>query len=273
MPVTTLSNRQTIALVVLFVATSLGFIQLDGRRALDPIKDGLQSIVAPAAASLSSVAPGRGDGSALERELAVVKAERDQYAAENAELKAQVREIDELRMQAKLKQDRPTWRVVPARVVASDPTGQELFVTIDKGRRDNVEAGMAVTARGANFIGVVTEVGERTARVTLLIDRTQAVAAKLESGSDGIVYGMSRIGSWLQMRHLSPDARIVRGESVVTADNPAISTAGVPGGLLIGRVDKEIEAEGQGDTRTVEVVPLIDYEQLEVVTVIQSDGG
>jgi rod shape-determining protein MreC len=273
MPVTTLSNRQTFALVVLFVVTSLGFIQLDGRRALDPIKDGLQAIVSPAAAALSSIAPGRGDDSALERELAVVKAERDQMAAQIAEYKAQEREIEDLRLQAQLKKDSPTWKVLPARVIASDPTGQELFVTIDKGSRDKVGVGMAVTARGKNYIGVVTEVGDRTARVTLLIDRTQAVAAKLESGSDGIVYGMSRIGSWLEMRHLNPDARVVRGESVVTADNPAISTARVPGDLLIGRVDKEIEPDGQGDSRSVEVVPLIDYEKLEVVTVVQSDGG
>ena len=37
--VTTLSVRQTVALVALFVVTSLTFIQLDNRRALDPFKD------------------------------------------------------------------------------------------------------------------------------------------------------------------------------------------------------------------------------------------
>lgn len=268
---TTLTTRQTFALVALFVVTCLGFIQLDGRDALDPIKDSLQAVVVPAAETLSGIAPGRDDDSSLARELAVVKSERDQLAADNADLKAQVREIDELRLQAKLGLDKPTWRLLPARVIASDPSGQQLSVTINKGSGDNVEVGMAVTARGPNFVGLVTDVSEHTAQVTLLIDRTQAVAAKLASGSDGIVYGMSRIGSWLQMRHLNADTRVQRGEDVVTADNEAISTSRVPGGLLIGRVDKEIAAEGQGDSHTVEVVPLIDYEKLEVVTVVISD--
>ena len=41
---TTLSTRQTIALVVLFVVTSLTFIQLDNRRALEPIKAALEML-------------------------------------------------------------------------------------------------------------------------------------------------------------------------------------------------------------------------------------
>lgn len=269
---TTMTTRQTFVLVALFVATSLGVIQLDARHALDPIKDSLQAVVVPVAEAVGGVAPGRGDGTALERELAVVKAERDQLEAENADLQAQVREIDELRLQARLGLDQPNWTILPARVIASDPSGQQLSVTINKGSRDKVAVGMAVTARGPNFVGLVTDVTERTARVTLLIDRTQAVAAKLESGSDGIVYGMSRIGSWLQLRHLNADTRVQRGETVVTADNEAISTSRVPGNLLIGRVDQEIAPEGQGDSRTVEILPLIDYEQLEIVTVIISDA-
>jgi preprotein translocase subunit SecG len=34
---TTLNTRQTLFLVFLFVVTSLAFIQLDSRRALDPV--------------------------------------------------------------------------------------------------------------------------------------------------------------------------------------------------------------------------------------------
>lgn len=269
---TTLTTRQTFALVVLFVVTSLGFIQLDGQRTLDPIKDGLQAVVAPAAATLGGLAPDRGDDSALERELAVVKAERDQLAAQVAASAEQLREIDDLRLQAGLTQDNPGRTFLPAEVLGSDPSGQELFVTINKGSGDGVAEGMAVTARGPNFVGLVTDVSERTARVTLMIDRSQAVAAQTQGGSDGIVYGMSRIGSWLELRHLNTDTRIAKDELVVTADNEAINTAGVPGGLIIGRVDREIEAEGQGDSRTVEVIPDIDFERLEVVAVVQVDG-
>ena len=39
---TTLNTRQTLFLVFLFVVTSLAFIQLDSRRALDPVKDAMR---------------------------------------------------------------------------------------------------------------------------------------------------------------------------------------------------------------------------------------
>src|SRR3712207_6240520 len=113
---TTLTTRQTFVLVVLFVVTSLAFIQLDNRRALEQIKEALYTVVSPAVTAFGRVARGTDEGSALlERELAAVKAERDQLAAENAQLKADVREVEQLRLQAKLQQDRPTWKMLQAR--------------------------------------------------------------------------------------------------------------------------------------------------------------
>jgi rod shape-determining protein MreC len=266
---TTMTTRQTFALVVLFVVTSLAFIQLDGRRALDPVKEGLQAAVSPALAAFGAVNPGRGANSDLERQLEVVMAERDQMAAQIAGYKALEREIDDLRRQAGLVKDQPTWTMLPARVLASDPSDQELFMTINKGSRDGVGEGMAVVARGKNFVGQVTEVWESTARVTLAIDLSSAVGAKLESGPDGIVYGMWLRGGRLEMRHLNREARPQVGEHVVTTDNEAISTARIPGGLILGRIGAEAEIDG--DSKRALVIPLIDFEQLEVVTVVLAD--
>ena len=91
---TTLSNRQTLFLVFLFVMTSLAFIQLDSRQALDPVKDAMRGVLAPIVTRVGS-AGARGDAE-LEREIAAVKAERDQLAAENAQLKAAVRSLHQL---------------------------------------------------------------------------------------------------------------------------------------------------------------------------------
>ena len=266
---TTLSNRQTFTLVAIFVVTSLAFIQLDGRRALDPVKNGLQAVVSPAVAFFGGLGPSRGPDTQIERQLEVVMAERDQMAAQIAGYKALEREIDDLRSQADLKQEQPTWTMLPARVLATDPSDQELFMTINKGSRDGVERGMAVVARGKNFVGQVTQVGEATARVTLAIDLSSAVGAKLESGPDGIVYGMWLRGGRLEMRHLNREARPQTGEHVVTTDNEAISTARIPGGLILGRVGEDVTVDG--DSMKALVIPLIDVEQLEVVTVIIND--
>ncbi|MFM9105667.1 MAG: rod shape-determining protein MreC [Chloroflexota bacterium] len=269
---TALSTRQTIALVLMFVATSLTFIQLDNRRALDPIKTAIEAVVSPVTRTVDS-ASDRGGDSALERELAVVKAERDRALAENAELKAGQREMEQLRLQARLQQEKPAWKMLQARVVGSDPTGQQLFMTIDKGSRDGIEEGMAVVAQGPNYVGQVSQVWDRTAKVMLIIDSSQTVGATLEGGADGVVYGLSRRGGWLDMRHLDRDEVIAPGELVLTNDSPSLRTSRVPGGLIIGRADTaQTTRDPQADSQTVQVVPQVNYEKLQVVTVVLTDG-
>jgi rod shape-determining protein MreC len=269
--VTTLSTRQTIMLVVLFVVTSLAFIQLDSRRALDPVKDAMRGVVAPVVSTVGS-AGARGD-LAMERELSAVKAERDQLAAENAQLKAAVREVEQLRLQAKLQQDRPTWKMLQARVQAPDPTNQQKFLTIDKGAKNGVEVGMAVVAQGPNYIGQVTEVWEESSRIMLIIDVSQRVGARLESGGDGVVFGVWQNGGRLDLRYLDRDAEPQAGELVLTTDSPSLRTARVPGGLIVGRVGDAPPDAAKGDTQTVPVIPLVAFERLEVVTVVLTDGN
>lgn len=268
---TTLNARQTLFLVVLFVATSLVFIQLDSRRALDPVKDAMRAIVAPVVTRAGDVGA-RGDV-ATERELSAVKAERDQLAAENAQLKAAVREVEQLRLQAKLQQDRPTWKMLQARVQAPDPTNQQKFLTIDKGSKNGVEIGMAAVAQGPNYIGQVTEVWEASSRIMLIIDVSQRVGARLEGGGDGVVFGSWQNGGRLELRYLDRDSDPRAGELVLTTDSPALRTARVPGGLIVGRVGDTPPNAAKGDTQTAPIIPLVAFERLEVITVVLTDGS
>jgi rod shape-determining protein MreC len=269
--VTTLSTRQTIFLVVLFVVTSLAFIQLDSRRALDPVKDAMRAVIAPIVTRAGDA--GRRGDIALERELAAVKAERDQLAAENARLRANEREVEQLRLQAKLQQDRPTWKMLQARIQNPDPTNQQKFLTIDKGSKNGVEVGMAVIAQGPNYIGQVTEVWETSSRVMLIIDVSQRVGARLESGGDGVVFGAWQDGGRLELRYLDRDAQPQPGELVLTTDSSSLRTARVPGGLIVGRVGDAPPDTGSGDTQSVPIIPLVVFERLEVVTVVLTDGS
>lgn len=269
---TTLNTRQTVALVALFVVTSLAFIQLDNRQLLEPVKDMLSTVLSPVAEGVNRLTAGASQ-TAVERELASVKAERDTLAAEAAQLRAENRELDQMRQQLRLQTDRPTWRLLQARVRNADPSGQQLMISINKGSAEQVRVGMAVVAQGPNYIGQVTEVWEHSAKVMLLIDASQRVGARLDSGADGVIFGMSRIGGWLELQHLSREASPQPGELVLTADNTAVSTAGVPGNLIIGQVDpdQELTADPQADSQTVHVIPRVNFEDLQVVTVVLTD--
>jgi rod shape-determining protein MreC len=270
--VTTFSTRQTFALIALFVATSLAFIQLDNRRALEPVKDGLNAAVAPAADAFGRLDGGGGPegGSAIERELAAVKAQRDLLMAENAELKQENRQIEQLQQQARLQQENPRWKMIQARVRSTDPTNFEKSLILDKGSDDGVREGMAVVAGGKNYIGQITEVQGQSAKVMLVIDSTQTIGARLESGADGVVFGMWQNSGRLELRYLERDAKPEIGMPVLTADNGTTRTAGVPGNLLIGVVE-QVEQNRQGDLQTVPIMPQVDFEQLQVVTIVLTD--
>ena len=270
---TTLNTRQTIVLVTLFVLTSLVFIQLDSRRFLEPVKDVFSTVLSPATNGVSQLGGGASQ-SELERELAAVKAQRDTLAAEAAQLRNENRELDQMRQQLRLQTDRPTWKLLQARVMTADPASQQLMITINKGSADGVRRGMAVVAQGPNYIGQITEVWERSAKVMLVIDASQRVGARLDSGADGVIFGMSRFGGWMELNHLSRDANPQPGELVLTADNPAVSTSGVPGGLIVGQVDpaQDLLADPQGDSQSVFVVPGVNFDELQIVTVVLTDG-
>jgi len=270
--VTTFSTRQTFALIALFVATSLAFIQLDNREALEPVKDSLNAVVAPAADAFGRLdgVGGPDDGSALERELAALKAERDRLLVDNARLEQENRAVEQYRQQAQLQEEHPTWKRLQARVRSTDPTNFQKAFVLDKGSDDGVAVGMAVVAGGSNYIGQVTEVQAESAKVMLVIDSTQTVGARLNSGPDGVVFGMWQNRGRLELRYLERDAKPQLDELVLTADNEASRTASVPGGLIVGKVER-VEQNRQGDLQTVPILPLVDFEQLQVVTIVLTD--
>ncbi len=269
-PMTTLNVRQTFALVVLFVATSLTFIQLDNRRALDPVKSALHVVVSPITRLAGRFGGPGGPDTAAARELELLRTQNEGLLRENATLKAGQREIEQLRQQAGLQAKNPAWSLLQARVMNTDPTNASKIIVIDKGSDDGVAEGMAVVARENNYIGLVTEVSPHTARVTLIIDDSQRVGARLESGADGVVSGMWQKGGRLTINYVDRDVQPVMQELVLTADDAAIRTDRVPGGLLIGRVEAVAESNPQGDAQTINVLPMVDFEQLSVVTVVLS---
>ncbi len=267
----TLTLRQTFALVALFVVTSATFISLDNRAALTPLKTGLYDIVDPITRGFARVARGPGNDSALEERLALVEAERDHLYAETIRMKDTVSEVEQLRAQLKVQEEHPDWTQLPARVVNPDPTNQQKTIVIDKGTADGVQIGMAVVDPNY-YVGQITAVEEHSARVTLGIDKTASVGARLESGGDGVAYGVWQDGGRMELRHVDRDLTPKEGEYVVTADGDT-QTSRVPPDIPIGRITGEPKRDIQSDTLVLEVLPYTNFEDLKVVTVILADAS
>ncbi len=268
----TVPLRRTMTLVVLFAAVSVTFIVLDNRQALVPLRTVLDDLMRPAAALFERVGDGPENTTELERDLAASQAEVERLRAENAGLKGNKDELETLRLQQKVQDRHPDYTLVPARVIASDPTGRQLFITINRGSAEGLREGMAVV-NPSSYVGQVTAVTEHTAQVTLIIDNSLSVGAKLvDTRADGVVYGQWLSGKRLEMRHVNPDAKPKVGEVVVTSDQTISQTRGVPPNIPIGYVGDEPEIDPRSDQLVVQVYPYTNFDDLEVVWVMAADA-
>jgi len=268
--VISLTFRQTVILVVVFLIACVGLIALDQQHRLDSARTPAEAVVQPFQAALSRVGErihGVGSASASQQQLQAITAERNQLLAENARLKDLQQQVAELQKQLGFKQSRPELKVVSAAVVGHDPNGTTRTLVIDQGSNDGVKVGMAVISPDF-FAGQVTEVSADRSKVTLAIDSSSKIGAMLQaSNTTGVVFGEWQAGGQMQLRYLDPATAVKDGDVVVTSGQ----TARVPKGLVIGKVTG-VHRNVQAAELTVDVTPLINYSTMQTVMVILSDG-
>lgn len=266
--------RQTILLVILFIVLAVGLITLDNSSTLAPLRSGLRGATDPVVSWIDRVSDRSGNPTPLEVQLAQVTKERDEALAENAQLKARIASVAKLEEILGVQETHPNWTLLTASVVNSDPSGLQKLVTIDKGSADGVEIGMAVI--DPNYlVGIVTKVGEHSSQVTLAIDATFSVGAKLLDTQQGvgIAYGQWQHGGRMEMRHVSRDITPEKGEVVVTSDETEARTSRVPPAIIIGKVTGEPSVDNQSDSQTIQILPAADFDNLSIVAVIVGDGS
>ena len=204
----------------------------------------------------------------MRRDLTVARqrvVELEQLAGELVELE---RQNAELRQQLAFTA-RNSYRTIAAEVTARDPGSLFTTVTINRGARHGVRAGMAVVAlqnRLEGLVGRVAEADGGSALVQPLSGRASFVAARLqELRYDGLVQGLGSATPRLLMRHVNSAARdaIDPGEPVITSGLGGV----FPRGLQIGRV-REVRAETYRNSLDLVVEPVIDVSRLEYVFVI-----
>jgi rod shape-determining protein MreC len=188
---------------------------------------------------------------------------------QNATLRARVAELEEARIEnARLRgliamTQRGKIKALGAGVIGR-PTGTwEGFITIDKGKADGVESGMAVTGV-SGLLGRTTDVTSHTSRVQLITDQRSGVAAIVQSTrAGGIVKGS--IEGDLSLNYVSRETTVRPGDVVVTSGIGGV----YPKGLLIGDVTKARKDPGELYQR-IEVRPTAQIAGIEEVLVLLS---
>ncbi len=261
--------RQTMSLVAVFAVISIGFIMLDRRGALEPIRDGLNQIMAPVSDTFYRFADGPVRESDVDAELARVIQERDALKAENSKLKADNRELEQLRQQLDVTDRNPTVDyTTAASVIGYDATGAQHFIMIDKGSADGIQTGMAIVSPYF-YLGQVSEVTQDQSKVMLIIDTSQSVGAMLEdTRSDGVVYGQAQAGGYLVMSYVDSATVPKEGEWILTSGSSATQTRQVPPNIPIGQVLGVPTSDPQTDTLEIQIRPGVsNFDDLDVVFV------
>jgi rod shape-determining protein MreC len=265
-----LTRGQLTALVVLFIITAFALLMLDRRSLLNPLKGAAERPIMALSERFTALGDGLrhfserfGNVADLRAENERLQAENDRLRAADARVKELERENTQLTAQANFAKLFPDLQSVPARVIGRDPTSSEKVLIIDRGSDDGLVVGMPVVSPDF-FVGQIVEVYPQRSKVRLIIDQDMHVGVLLqdERGA-GVMDGRWQSGGRLTVRFIDRDVPVKLGSSIITSN----LTNHVPKGLVVGFVTK-ITKDEQTDTLQLEVVPYVNFDGLESVSVI-----
>ncbi len=168
---------------------------------------------------MSGVGQGLSDIQQLNDRIRELEARNSQLEAENIASLALQQENIRLREELDIEQKRP-WTLLGADVSARTPDEGRRVLMLAVGSEQGVQPGMAVIAKEGGspeaLIGIVEEVGPRSASVLLITDFASAVSALVYHGDqsgEGIVQGRWQSGSRLWLEQVERSMTLAPGDA------------------------------------------------------------
>ena len=267
MPVTSQARKFIIPILIFLLALSLISANLHSRDNMSFFESLVVGITAPVQKVVWGVIDGIGsiwrgyfylvglekENQALKKELQELKLHMNRYR--EADLANQ-----RLRALLNFKKSIAT-PLLPAQLVAFDPSGWFQTILIDKGRNDGVVQDMAVVS-AEGLVGRVIGVSNHHAKVLLILDGNSAVDAYIQrSRTRGVLVGLGRELCLLKYVQRNEDVQV--GDKVISSGMGGV----FPKGLLVGTV-QEVVRGSSGLFQRVEVEPAVNFSRLEEVMVV-----
>jgi rod shape-determining protein MreC len=145
-------------------------------------------------------------------------------------------------------------------------SGQDEFLTIDRGKSDGLYPGLALIDSKGNLIGKVAEVKEKISKVFLINSKQCKLSASIlnEEGTNGITQG--ELGLSIKMDFIPQSLNLKIGDLVLSSG----LEGSIPKGLQIGKIF-EINKESNELWQSAFIDPMADLNNISIVSVILPD--
>ena len=195
----------------------------------------------------------------LAGENLALRAENDQYKADNAKLELLRKENETLRTELGVSQVRK-FSLEAAQVLGTVPSVGTKELLLDRGSGDGIKTGEVVTV-GSVALGKIVAVEGDKSTLQLLTDPSAQVLARTSQGATGILVGQFQSSD--KLTKILQDETVSVGDTVFTSGED-----GWPKNLVIGTVSKVTRVEGEL-FQEADVTPSLDPGRLDIVFIIK----
>ncbi|MEK7094723.1 MAG: rod shape-determining protein MreC [Patescibacteria group bacterium] len=152
--------------------------------------------------------------------------------------------------------------MITARILIKTKDDSNERLVIDKGSGDGIKLGQAVIEGEAILVGVISEVGAKTSRVTPISDRALKLGIRTLNSKGTIGVASGETGSLISVNYIPRTANVKINDVLVTSG----ADRGVPGGLIVGTVSS-IEDNKDKPYLKAYIEPMFDITSLSYVGV------
>ena len=155
------------------------------------------------------------------------------------------------------------WR--DARVINNSVSGQNNYITLERGRKQGIAVDMAVMGSGG-IVGKVTDVSDNMCVVMSLLHRKSVTSVMLKNGGiTGILEWNGENPGLLQLKGIPKSTEVKLGDTVLTSN----ISLNYPPGLMVGTIAKGVKDKNSNNWQ-LEIKPGSNFYNLEYVYVIEN---
>lgn len=155
-------------------------------------------------------------------------------------------------------------KVILADIISKNNLVSDITFNINRGIKHGILKDMAVIYGEGVIVGKIFQVQENTSTVLLLTDNNSRLAVNLEEnlGTQGLLRGTQGLSLILDLVPI--DTILKPKQKVLTSGAEQV----IPKGLIVGEIESLIPT-GDSLFQTAVVKPMIDYDKLDVVGVVE----